>query len=140
MATERDLAVRRATRYDLALPLRLSVADPDQAQVNFGKGIPHRNGWVSADLVDLSRGGLGILTPVFVPRKTALRVRLLQNAEPDAPVMLDCGLRVQGVVMTDRRPAYMLGTSFSPASDDERSAIEAFVAQVEGFAADGGLG
>jgi len=140
LATERDLAVRRATRYDLALPLRFSVADPDGAQVSFGKGIPHRNGWVSADLVDLSRGGLGILTPVFVPRKTALRVRLLQSAEPDAPVMLDCGVRVQGVVMTDRRPAYMLGTSFSPASDDDRAAIEAFVAQVEGFAAEGGLG
>jgi len=35
---------------------------------------------------------------------------------------------------------YLAGTSFSPASDDDRAAIEAFVAQVEGFAAEGGLG
>lgn len=140
MVTAHDLVVRRATRYDLALPLRFSIAEVDADQVTFGKGVPHRNGWVSADLVDMSRGGLGILSPVFVPRKTALRVRLLQNAEPEAPIMLECGVRVQGVVMTDRRPAYMLGTSFSPVDDDERAAIEAFVAQVEGMVEDGEIG
>ncbi|MEM9065666.1 MAG: PilZ domain-containing protein [Planctomycetota bacterium] len=132
MATDRDLVARRTQRSDLALPLRFKVFETDVAQVRFTSMVDLKDGQVRGDLVDLSQGGLGILTTVFVPRKAAMTVELLGNAEDGAPVLLECRVRIQTVVMTDRRPAYMLGTSFWPVDESQKAAIEAFVAQVEG--------
>jgi hypothetical protein len=99
----------------------ISVASEHNGLVRFAGGSGARDGWLEVDLVDFSSSGVGIMSPVFVPRRAAINVRLYGYG-PEAPVILEAPLSVQRVCMTDRRPAYLIGTSFgncSPKSIDQ---------------------
>lgn len=109
---EQNSSVRRSVRYDVSIRAAVSI-HPDQAQlVRFAAAAGARDGWLDVDLVDFSSNGVGIMSPVFVPRRTVLMARLYAFG-PDAPVIVEAPLRVQRVCMTDRRPAYLIGTSYA---------------------------
>ncbi len=79
--------------------------------VRFTAAAGAKEGWIDCDVVDLSSGGLGLMTTFFVPRRCVLLVRVY-GTDAAAPPIADAPCRVQRVCMTDRRPAYLLGTSF----------------------------
>ncbi len=106
------LTVRQAVRFELVLPVRLTMAPVDRAAVRWSAAIGGPEGWVDADLVDFSSGGIGVMSPVFVPRKARVRLKVFGIDGGQGEPLLDAIARVQRVAMTDARPAYLLGTSF----------------------------
>lgn len=127
MVSTRDMLVRRNTRIDIALPARLAIADAHAQQVRFGPLTGALHGWIDADVVDVSAGGVGMISPVFVPRRTLVRVEILDGRNAAGEAMLKCVARVQRVIMTDRRPAYFLGAAFEETNHDSDVALEAFL-------------
>jgi len=122
MADGRDLIVRRNQRYDLVLPARFVVDDMHLDHVRYSGG--GRDGWLDVDLMDFSAGGVGFMCDVFIPRKALLLVRIFPPGSnlSDQPIdeeqipLLEGTVRVQRVIMTDRRPGYLVGTSFTEPS------------------------
>lgn len=105
-----EFVVRRNQRHDVALRARISVQPERPGGVRLAAPSGVRDGWLECDAVDFGAGGVGFLTPVFLPRRTLIRALVM--SDPTTAPMLDAMLRVQRVVMTDRRPMYLLGTSF----------------------------
>jgi hypothetical protein len=111
MAAETEVIVRRSVRHDVVMRAAISIAPEHARHVKFGAAAGAREGWVDGDVVDFSAGGLGFVSGLFVPRKARIGVRVFSPVNPE-DVLLTCIVRVQRVTMTDRRPAYLLGTSF----------------------------
>ncbi|MCL4219894.1 MAG: PilZ domain-containing protein [Phycisphaerales bacterium] len=130
MTTEKDLIVRRFERHELVLPAILSVAPEHQALVRFNPSICERDGWIPATLADISPGGLGLITQVFIPRMSLMRVRVMRGE--DERQVLDVKVRLQRICMTDRRPAYLLGTAFVELSDEQKNVIQTITAELDG--------
>lgn len=121
--------VRRHERHELVLPAILSVAPEHQAMVRFNPSICERDGWIRATLTDISPGGLGLITGVFIPRMSLMRVRIMRGQ--DERQVLDVKVRLQRICMTDRRPAYLLGTAFVELSDEQKSVIQSITAELD---------
>lgn len=111
------------------LPAILSVAPEHQAMVRFNPSICERDGWIRATLTDISPGGLGLITGVFIPRMSLMRVRIMRGQ--DERQVLDVKVRLQRICMTDRRPAYLLGTAFVELSDEQKSVIQSITAELD---------
>ncbi|RMH14693.1 MAG: PilZ domain-containing protein [Planctomycetota bacterium] len=122
MGERGDMIVRRYARQDLVLPAIVSVAPEHQSLVRFAPSACERDGWIKATLTDISPGGLGLITEVFVPRMSILRVRVME-LEGDRHV-LDVKVRTQRVMMTDRRPGYLLGAAFVDLTDEQKTLVE----------------
>ena len=127
-------AIRRSQRHDVALPARFCIAPAHSALVRLSSGSGARDGWLDAGLVDLSSGGVGLVTSVFVPRRCLITVRVWGDNSPEAqsePPILEVGARVQRIVMTDRRPAYLLGTAFEGLTAEVVRSVEALLTRLE---------
>ena len=111
MFTDFDLIVRRSARYDIALRAKIAPTQMHASAVRLNSGAGAKAGFVEADVLDFSGGGIGLLSMVFFPRKSSLRI-IIQGLRDGEPDLLDAVVRVQRVVMSDRRPAYLIGTSF----------------------------
>ncbi len=106
------LIVRNAERHEISLPVRMRVAGEHVSVVRLAAGAPTRDGWIEADLADLSRSGFGLVSPVFLPRLTLIQVQILDPVHGDeADPLLDGLVRIRRVIMTDGRPSYLIGTS-----------------------------
>ena len=103
--------IRRSIRHDVSMRAAVRLAPEHAATVRFTAAAGANDGWIEADVVDFSTGGLGLMTTFVVPRRCVLMVRVF-GADAAAPPLLEAPCRVQRVCMTDRRPAYLLGTSF----------------------------
>lgn len=116
MATHSGIIFRKSARFDVSLPARVSVTEAHAGLVRFTASAGARQGWLPVDLVDFSAGGLGFLSGVFVPRRCILRIQIFGLERAGAEPLIDGVCRAQRVVMTDRRPAYLVGASFEQPS------------------------
>jgi hypothetical protein len=121
--------VRQSVRYDVSIRGCVAVADEHAQAIRFGAGAGHRDGWVDLDIVDVSSNGLGMISPVFIPRKTLLTVRAYSHGE-NPTLLLEVPVRVQRVFMTDRRPGYLIGTSFADPGAEAVKQINALLAML----------
>jgi hypothetical protein len=112
MDQQLQVIVRRSVRYDVAIRACMSVAPEHAGLVKFGGGAGAKDGWIDVDVIDFSSAGLGVMSQVFVPRRALLLVRVFGPAI-GAPVIVETPVCVQRVCMTDRRPAYLIGTAFA---------------------------
>ncbi len=112
MATMQELAVRQTQRHDVALKGRMAIAPDHAALVRLAQAAGGKDGWIDIDVMDVSVGGLALLSPVFLPRRVMTIVRILGTQAGE--VMLETPATVQRVVMTDRRPMYLLGLLVNP--------------------------
>ena len=112
--------------------MRFQISEPFAEQVKPSAVVPRRDGRFAGETVDISHGGLGLMLPMFLPRGVVIDLNLMGSTEPDAKVLLNCPVLVHRVVMTDRRPAYMLGVSFASENPEVKSAVKAFILEVEG--------
>ncbi|MBZ0171324.1 MAG: PilZ domain-containing protein [Phycisphaerales bacterium] len=117
MHPDSGIPVRRSTRHEIVLPVRLSVAAEHRKQVQFGHGVADSDGCVEADLIDLSRGGCGVLSTHFFPKPCKVRMRVYGLDGVEGPTLIDGHVRIQRITMTDSRPGYLLGLSFSEGDD-----------------------
>lgn len=111
MADRKGLRMRRAERFELVLPVRMRIDDVHASKVRFGPKAGAKDGWIDGDVVDLGRGGIGLIVPHFVPRATVVRLCVSRPEQQGGGELFTARCVVQRVMMTDRRPAYMLGTS-----------------------------
>lgn len=105
-----NLAVRRHDRRPCKLAAVLSVAEEHAGQVAFSRAVSNNNATISLGVVDCSEGGLGLRSPVYIPRGAQIFVDIAGHTD-GRDVMHRVELRVQRVTMIDRSPAYYLGTS-----------------------------
>lgn len=117
MHPDSGIPVRRSTRHEIVLPVRLSITSEHRHQVQFAHGIADNDGCVEGDLIDLSRGGCGIMTTHFFPKRCRVRMRVYGLEGKEGPTLLDGTVSVQRVTMTDTRPGYLLGVSFGGSDD-----------------------
>jgi len=110
---------------------RFCIAPVHAGLVRLSTGSGARDGWIDSGVVDLSSGGVGLITPVFVPRRCLITVRIRADDSPDGPALVEVGARVQRIVMTDRRPAYLLGTAFEGMNAESARALESLLARME---------
>jgi hypothetical protein len=133
MATHSGIIFRKSARYDVSLPARVRVAEAHAGVVRFTAIAGVRQGWLPVDLVDFSSGGLGFLSSVFVPRRCILQIQIFGLEQgPAETALIDGVCRVQRVVMTDRRPAYLVGASFEQPSSELDQQITRVLEMFEG--------
>lgn len=128
MSSMDQLVVRRSQRHDVALHGRFRIASDHESSIVLARASGVRNGVIEADVVDLSGGGLGMLTPVFVPKQALLECQILLP-QSSAPA-LECQARVTRVIMTDRRPMYLIGLLFEAMSDQAAQALSKMLADM----------
>lgn len=135
MSQHAGLMFRQAARFDIALPARIRVAPAHQGDVRFTPLTGARDGWLSVDLVDFSAGGVGFISSVFIPRRCLLEIRVYgvgSRGHAQEVPLVEGLARAQRTVMTDRRPAYLVGTAFEQPSPALRDQIETVLALLEG--------
>src|SRR5262245_23269749 len=121
---ERDMVVRRSVRHDIALRAGVVIAGTHAGVVRFSSGAGGPDGRIGVDVVDVSTGGVGVMSPVFIPRKTLLTLAVY-GLTPDSPPITTVMCRVQRVTMTDARPAYLLGLAFERMSNVTTAQVDA---------------
>ena len=123
-----DVMVRNADRFDLSLPAMVRLAGDNVSVVRLAAGAPTEDGWVLVDLVDVSHSGFGFVSPVFLPNLALLQIQIPDPfGEPDDEPIFDGVVRVRRVIMTDGRPAYLVGTSTASSSELAQRQLEALM-------------
>ncbi|MFN0011178.1 MAG: hypothetical protein ACKVS8_05975 [Phycisphaerales bacterium] len=115
--------VRQHERIQCRLAASVGVAQEMADRVVFSGlvcGSGRAGGTVVADLIDCSRGGLGLRMKVFVPKHTRLVVKAACGPMGEPGEFLVVAQRVK---MLDRGPTYYVGASF-PADANAAAAVE----------------
>lgn len=119
-----DLSVRSHERVKCALPAELWVGERSQDAVRLTGAARNAHGAVAVTVVDCSLGGLGLSSPVYLPKACRLRVRVdCPRDGEQAPRILEAAVAVQRATMTDRSPSYYLGCSFEDGGGDGARAL-----------------
>jgi c-di-GMP-binding flagellar brake protein YcgR len=106
------ISVRSSERYELVLPVRVRLAHAVGDRVRFRDGALAEPATVAGDLIDLSRGGVGIMLPEYLPKGARAELRICAlDGDPARPLLV-AKVRVQRARMTDSRPAYLVGAAF----------------------------
>ena len=119
--------VRRARRFDVVLPASIGVREDHQDLIRFGPRAGDRSGWIEGDLIDIGTAGAGFMGTTFMPKGTKVTLRLFHLGKRDEDPMLEIQGTIVRVVMTDRRPAYLLGVGFDPEDTEAHQKIEELV-------------
>ncbi len=126
----RDLRFRTASRHDVALDAKLSLRAPDNERVRYSRTAVSPDGSWPATVVDVSGGGLGVICEVYVPVWARVRVEI-QWPGGDRGTLFQGNCMARRVRMIDRRPAYLLGLQYEALTDEQRGALESFMALVD---------
>ena len=108
--TPNQLVVRQYERHRCDIALRASVDGAHAEQVGIAlqtAGIGP--GEFAGTLTDVSQGGLGLRTQLFIPKSAKVYISI-ETADNGLPILAT--LKVMRVAMIDRSPTYYLGTSF----------------------------
>lgn len=116
VAESGGFVVRRSRRHDVSLPVQITVASEHAPLVRLTSASPGRDGMIEADVVDLSSGGLAFVASMWLPRKCKLQFQAFAPGKRDH-VVLAGRMIVQRLTMVDRRPGYLIGTSFEQPMD-----------------------
>ena len=111
MTAQSGLTVRRFERHALQLDALIEVDPASSDVVRFSpeSGV---SGMIKCIVRDVGKGGLSVALPVFVPKRTVLRVRILKKGQTlDAPA-LDARVRVMRMGMEGTAPMYVAGCAF----------------------------
>lgn len=124
---ETPLVVRQQERHQCALSAELRIAPEDASRVTLAPHAGVGGGLVRVTVVDCSTGGLGLQSPVFMPRTCRVLVRV--TTAPGTPA-LEFTARVQRVWMLDRAPKYYLGVSFPGSGPAHEASVQKLIAFV----------
>ncbi|GJM18840.1 MAG: hypothetical protein DHS20C14_10530 [Phycisphaeraceae bacterium] len=119
--------VRRAQRFDVVLPASVRIGDEHADVVRFGPRAGDRQGWAEGDLMDIGSAGAGFIGTVFFPRGTKVVLRIFDLGKRDDEPVLEVPGKVVRVIMTDRRPAYLIGVGFQGLGAEDAAAVEELI-------------
>lgn len=121
------LIVRRSERFEISLPARVRVGMQHIDLVQFAKGVASSDRWIDVDVVDFAEGGVGFAVDIFFARGLCLELEIPSLDDEHGDPVLNCPLQIQRVQMTDRRPGYLIGCSFSGLNEQSKLAIDALI-------------
>ena len=127
-----QLLLRRTTRHAVSLRALVSVSPVHRTGVRLSQALGGRDAWLSCDVVDFSGGGIGIITSCFFPRNCRVWVKVLGGESEPQKTLLAVECVVNRVVMTDRRPAYLLGLGWYEPTDAIKAKISEVLDLLEG--------
>ena len=106
------ISVRRSERHEVVLPISIRISGQSTEAVRFREGLFQEPSLIRGDLIDLSRGGVGLMVTEFLPVGFRGEFRIHPpGSDADRPLLIS-KIRVQRTRMTDSRPAYFLGAAF----------------------------
>ncbi|MEN0019490.1 MAG: hypothetical protein AAF747_01250 [Planctomycetota bacterium] len=116
--SDSPVIIRDARRFEIALRARFRINSAAAEAVRLTPSAGATSGWLEAQTTDVSRGGIGLVTPLYLPRGCCIDVEVfhLHARDGDTPLVRTT-VEVRRVQMTDSRPAYMIGTA-TVADDD----------------------
>lgn len=123
MGEKSNLTIRQFERREITNAATIRLYPDPEEQVRFAPAADAAQG-VPAQLADLSQGGMGLRTHVYIPRACYLRVRV----ETTCGLNFETRVRVQRVRMIDRKPTYMLGTKFDDGAKPTKEQLDALSA------------
>ena len=124
------LIVRRSVRFEISLPARIRVAPHHADALGFAKGITDANRWIEVDVIDFAEGGLGFISPVFLPRNVEIEIEIPEHGSENTEVLLRAYVRVQRIQMTDGRPGYKVGGEFKNLDECAQQQVEKVIARL----------
>ncbi|MEZ6243513.1 MAG: hypothetical protein R3B57_10775 [Phycisphaerales bacterium] len=84
MSGHNGLSVRRSARFEVALPGRVRIAAEHRSIVRFAPSSGARDGWIEVDVIDVGSGGVGLFSPIFLPRNADADLGILGLEERGA--------------------------------------------------------
>lgn len=126
------MLLRRTTRHAVSLRAMVSVSPVHRTMVRLSQALGGRDAWLSCDVVDFSGGGIGIIASCFFPRNCRVWVKVLSGENDGQRTLLAVECTVNRVVMTDRRPAYLLGLGWHEPTDAIKAKISEVLDLLEG--------
>lgn len=117
--------VRADQRYTCSMQAVMRPAPDADDAVSLTRAVGEGDGTVKVTVVDASRGGVGVISAVFLPRGSHVEVSIAGPKDMLGTITA----RVQRVEMRDRRPTYYLGLAVIPGSDSGQ-AMQAVLAEV----------
>lgn len=115
---ESNLAIRRNRRRVIGVEGQLFVDAEHCDAVKLSPSAPQTSGGtIPITAVDVSEGGIGVLTACYLPRRTKCSL-VLDNPQDEANPIFKADMRVAQARMVDRRPGYQLGLIFEESGAD----------------------
>jgi len=127
-----QMLLRRTTRHAVSLRALVSVSPVHRPKVRLSQALGGRDAWLPCDVIDFSGGGIGIITSCFFPRNCRVWIKVLAGDAESQKTLLAVECTVNRVVMTDRRPAYLVGLGWHEPSDTIKSKITEVLNLLEG--------
>lgn len=114
-----DLSVRQYKRYQCDLASAVKLDDADAAWLRFSPAASTSPRSVPVRVIDVSHGGLGLSSTVYIPPGTRLVVTFEAGG-----VEREYFVVARRVKMMDRTPRYYIGTAFSGTSPEQSARVE----------------
>jgi hypothetical protein len=105
-----QLVVRQHERRSCRLEAGLRVAAEHTHVVALSRSVGDGTGSISATVVDVSNGGAGVETAVFLPRGTSVNLTVRTGSGSET---IELPSRVQRVTMISREPRYYMGLAYA---------------------------
>lgn len=122
------LTVRQHERATLGLRAEFEVADHHRDQVRFNPATSGTGAFVvMATALDVSPGGIGLRSPLFVPRNCEGVVRVLAPGTGN-DIIFEHDVKVRRARLDGSDEGYFLGTAFLKASPDIGERVAALTA------------
>ena len=107
-----NLAIRRTKRRVIGVEGRLLIHPDHSETVKLTASAPRTSdGSIPITAIDVSEGGIGVLTACFLPKRTLCEL-FLDNPRDATKPLFSARMRVAQPRMVDRRPGYQLGLIF----------------------------
>lgn len=118
-------------RDDLELPMEFEVDERHREQIRFSPESTAADRFVTAGrALDISLGGLGLVTEQFLPRKCEGTVRIFDPQDPRT-TLFEHRVKVQRVTMHGHELEYGIGVAFTQPADDLGELIRALKERCE---------
>jgi hypothetical protein len=124
-----NLVVRQFERVACSLKASMCVSPQHASVVSLSPEIASSSGCVALVLTDASKGGVGLRSPVYLPKGTQVDITLSDPALAGTPfASWTVKTRVMRVVMSSREPTYDLGTALIDNTPAEQSKLVDLIA------------
>lgn len=124
-----QLVVRQHERRSCRLESSLRVATEHAHVVALSRSVGDGTGSINATVVDVSNGGAGVETAVFLPRGTSVNLTV-RTGPGNETIALPS--RVQRVTMISREPRYYMGLAYAGDQASRSKTIGVLLERAEG--------
>ncbi|MEL7473684.1 MAG: PilZ domain-containing protein [Planctomycetota bacterium] len=129
MTENGDITIRRHTRDEISLRGEFVISPEHAEQVILSRGSPYgAKGSIPVRIVDISVGGLGWRSDVFLPRRCRGEIRVIVGEHDADEVVFTHVVEVRRVRMSDETPMYNIGAAFADPDEQTTAHVNELIA------------